>query len=450
MKLRFTGIVSAAAMYLMPFAACLLAGAFAASCADDDGVAAAYDGLAGHIGTRSPGDGGAAELIEDYRIYFVAEDGTIADVVDGRGTPAESQEFRATLNPGTYRAYGFGNIAPEYWTANYPAAVKGAPMPDLTDAVYSGPEDRKMANGYADGLPIPMSGRGQTVVVTGRENQNFAVEVERMLGALEISVRNEMSSDITVRKISFGPLTADGQAIYLMRNIGDDGAPRLPADVSATQRYEHDLGTAGVPVKKGMTAAGVASFYVMESDAKAHPTGRFVITVTLQRDGNAATEELRYALTEQIRYINRNDYIRIPLMLTDYVFDVPVWFYPPIGGYPPAEIEQKSDEEFYCTFRSGGDFIMRPRVRFSHKGEDEWIPLNDPAQVKGQPEIEVSGDDIYVSGGEPTVSSTGEIIGVLDNDKQGTSVVTFTVHIRNGADGTVVRDLVRKIYIIKT
>lgn len=93
---------------------------------------------------------------------------------------------------------------------------------------------------------------------------------------------------------------------------------------------------------------------------------------------------------------------------------------------------------------------MRPRVRFSHKGEDEWIPLNDPAQVKGQPEIEVSGDDIYVSGGEPTVSSTGEIIGVLDNDKQGTSVVTFTVHIRNGADGTVVRDLVRKIYIIKT
>ena len=147
------------------------------------------------------GDGGAAELIEDYRIYFVAEDGTIADVVDGRSTPAESQEFRATLNPGTYRAYGFGNIAPEYWTANYPAAVKGAPMPDLTDAVYSGPEDRKMANGYADGLPIPMSGRGQTVVVTGRENQNFAVEVERMLGALEFSVRNEMSSDITVRKI---------------------------------------------------------------------------------------------------------------------------------------------------------------------------------------------------------------------------------------------------------
>lgn len=89
MKLRFTGTVSAAAMCLMPLATCLLAGVLAASCADDAGVTALYDGLAGHIGTRSPGDGGAGELIGDYRIYFVAEDGTIADVVDGRGTPAE-------------------------------------------------------------------------------------------------------------------------------------------------------------------------------------------------------------------------------------------------------------------------------------------------------------------------------------------------------------------------
>lgn len=435
--------------------ACLAVGVSVSSCADDAGLAETFAAPTVSIGTRSPGSGTADELIQTWRIFFVASDGTIADIVDGSGEAAESHEFRADLAPGTYKAYGFANIGADYWGGKLPMAAEGAAMPSLAELTYSGSGGNALVNGYAAGQPVPMAGKEQEITVSGRENQNFSIEVERMLAALQFTFRNETSADLTVRRLSFGPLTCGGEgrdAVYLLRRDGADGAPVLPAGVaSATETYGYTTGDAGLLVPAGDEAGRPVSFYVMESSAAMHPTGRFVITLDVQRgNGSQSSEtEVRYALTEKIRHIGRNDLIKIPIVLTDYVFDVPVWFYPPIGGYPPADIEQKSDDEFYCTFRSGGEFVMRPRIRRSQDGPDEWIDLNDRTKVSEDPVIEVSGDDIYVSGGQPRITATGEILGMLDDSKEGTSVVTFSVKLKDGAATMTERPLVRKIYIVK-
>lgn len=427
-----------------------MAGLSLSSCSDDENLSRMSSSSRSIVtlGVRSVGDEQANELISTYRIYFVAPDNIVAAVVDGAGPAAESHEFQVSLDPGNYRAYGFANISEDSWSSwGLSALSEGQPMPSLAEAklppiISGGP-----FNGWPDDRQIPMSGPGQDITVTGRENQNFAIEVERLLAALQFTFRNDTEAGYTVRSISFGPLTQSGEDVYLLRRNDGDTPPELAA-VPKTETYVYSP-AAPLSLPAGKEAEAPLGFYVIESDAKVHPSGHFVISLGLQRDGEPDVIEQRYALTQQIRYINRNDLIRIPIILTDYVFEVPVWFYPPIGGYPPVDIEQKSDSEFYCVFRSGGDFVMRPRIRRSQDGPDEWIDLNDRNRVEEEPVIEVSGDDIFVTGCQPRLIATGEILGTLADDKKGTAVVTFTVKLKSDVEGAVSRTLERKIYIVK-
>lgn len=434
------------------FCTCLAVGMAASSCTDDDSLSGMSSSsvAAVTVGVRAPAAERTNELISTYRIYFVAAD-TVAAIVEGEGTAAEYHEFSVALEPATYTAYGFANIDDNCWSRWKLETLKsGDKMPSLAGLTCPGQADGGLVNGYGTEKPIPMSGRGQTVVVTGRENQNFAIEVERLLASLQFSFRNDSGTDYTVRHISFGPLTQSGESVYLIRRNETDTPPQFSESAPATGTYSHSMEATPLLVPARGEADVPVSFYVLESDAKVHPSGHFVISLGLQRAGVAEITEQRYALTtDKIKYINRNDWVRIPIVLTDYVFEVPVWFYPPIGGYPPVDIERKSDDEFYCTFRSGGDFVMRPRIRRSQDGPDEWIDLNDTKKVEENPVIEVSGDDIFVSGSQPRVTDTGEILGTLDDAKKGTSVVTFTVRLKADVEGAATRTLVRKIYIVK-
>ncbi len=434
---------------VIAFCSTLAVGLGVSSCADDDSLSRMSPShSAVTLGVRSAGDEQANELINSYRIYFVAEDKSVAAIVDGAGTAAASHEFQVSLNPGNYKAYGFANINEESWDYWQLSAVgESMAWPSLTDAMLPPAASGGPFNGWGADRQIPMAGRGQDITVTGRENQSFAIEVERLLAALQFTFRNDTEAGYTVRDISFGPLTRSGENVRLIRRNAEDTPPQL-AGSPATETYKYSLETP-LSLPAGKEAAAPLGFYVLESDAKVHPSGHFVISLGLQRNGEPDVTEQRYALTQQIRYINRNDMIRIPIVLTDYVFEVPVWFYPPIGGYPPVDIEQKSDSEFYCTFRSGGDFVMRPRIRRSQDGPDGWIDLNDRKKVESDPLIEVSGDDIFVSGSQPRLTATGEILGTLDEAKNGTSVVTFTAKLKSEVEGAATRTLVRKIYIVK-
>lgn len=459
---------------------CILAGFLFASCADEAPVSgpAATRPLRCAVGIRGAsgalvGTSDANELIRSYDLVFVEGEvrgtdgalttpGTVHAVLhkDIAGEPVASDEFTARMTPGTYTVYAFGNLHPAYFSTL--GITEGAPMPDLSGTLYPGTAATAPAgipaaiNGFTG--QIPMSHRQDGVQVADRANQNCTIELVRMLAGMRFVFTNYASVPLTVDEVTVSPLT--GSDIYLLRDPQADAAPQLPAAAFATQDFTHTVGLTlpADPAQKDSTA-----FYLKECSAIGHhPTDRFALTFRVTRGtpaagGEATTDaagrlrgetaaEYRYALTgDGLTYINRNDLVVLPIGFTDYVFSADVNFYPPIGGYPAAEITQDADDSFSCTFRSAGDFAIYPRLR-NTAGSGEWVSVWDESRVQAFSMSVSDADGIFDR--TPAVQA-GEIVGTLGT-QTGKARITLTVTLKPEAPSTVGRVLTCHIYIIRT
>lgn len=437
---------------------CLLAGSLFFSCADEETTGnSKLQAVQCTIGVRGIGDADASapgELIRSYKIVFVegeklASDGT----VEQAGTVREivrteldnavaSDGFNCQLGPGTYTVYAFGNISDEYFDGL--RIVEGGEMPDLSQTLY-----QTAGNGFTGDLP--MSRRQENIVVSGKANQQFSIELIRMLAGIRFVFSNYASQPLAVEEITMQPLTQGD--IFLIREPQADKKPSLPVPAT-TVAYTHVLASS-ISLPTDPAQKDSVAFYFKESIADGvHPTDRFVLSFKVRRgvagadDGGKELSEYRYALTDKaLAYINRNDFIILPVGLTDYLFSVDVNFYPPIGGYPAAEIARKTATEFYCTFRTAGDFAILPRLR-AYADENGWINLEDKTKVKDYT-LTLTGDDIFESGKEPRVTETGEILGTLQPGTEGTACVTVTVTLEEDMASTVLsRELTNRIFIV--
>lgn len=416
--------------------ACAVAGLLPVSCADEE-VAESGEPVParGVIGIRGAADGIAPvsdELMKSYKIVFVEKpSGLVRDVVEKNlSAPAERDAFDFQVGPGTYVVYAFGNMDTYY---DGLGITENQPMPDLSAAVYD------VENGFAG--PMPMSCR-QEVTVSGRANQNFSVELLRLQAGIRFVFSNYASEPLSVEEITLKPLTKD--RVYLLQRLTEEGKPDLPAPAD-TVTYRHVL-PAPLTLAVGADKVEGPTFHFNESVAAGvHETGLFALSFKVKRSGSDVEEDVRYALTgDGLTYINRNDFILQPVGFTDYFFLPEISFYPPIGGFPAAEIVQKSKEEFFCTFKTPGDFVVIPRLR-RYDQPDGWISVSDTDRVKDFT-IATTGDgEIFER--EPQVESTGEIIGTL-GDKSGTACVTMTVSLPE-AGTSALRLLTCRVYIIK-
>lgn len=387
------------------------------SCSEDrpEGVTARA-GFSISVQSRSEADpAGDTEIINDWWMAFVTgsgEDAVVMEVISrseagGGSAPVESERFELDIAEGSYTVYAFANITPaELKTYSGLEFVKGSAAPAGRDnARWTG-----RLTLWDKSTAIPMSGR-QDVVIRGRVDESFAIEVVRMLAKVEFVFSNASSSDITVNSVSFGPL-ADGD-VPLLPDYGNLGsAPEIYDGVkNETVSYSFEDNPSRT-LKVGASDALTGYFYVRESSAvykgqdpdqyTGHPSGRFMVKVNVSRDGRDADD--MYALTEDLTYINRNDYIRIPITFTDYVLSFDVLFYPPIGGYPAVTSEQRG-EEYYITLGTPGRFVINPLLRKAT--ETDYM-------AHGEYTIEVT--DISDPGGilekKPSYdAATGEIIG---------------------------------------
>ena len=174
---------------------------------------------------------------------------------------------------------------------------------------------------------------------------------------------------------------------------------------------------------------------MLESTAKSHATGRYPLAFDLEyADGTTRTVS---ALAYQLGHINRNDHVIIPVLLTDWLIDLDVQFYPPIGGYPAVMLESKG-EEYFASFGSSGRFVIRPTVTtasgsiVADKDIDIAISTSDPSGIlRTAPYRD---------------EKTLEIIGEIDTDHLGTAVVDLEISIK--ADALQHR-ILRKFYIIR-
>lgn len=363
------------------------------------------------------------ELIRSWWISFADQSGIVRLILErdpSNTTPVEMEEFTATLDRGTYTVYSFANIRPVDLNLDF---VTGQKVPAGLSAADS-PEWIAPAapHTWTTEKLVPMSGR-QTVTVTQQVTQPFAVEVVRMVAKMEFFFSNATDSDMRIHQLWLRPMGSGAVSLFPSYALLG-AAPQLHQN-SDTVTIRRDIG-------KVLAAHGERSvsdlFYVLESkadreDDKGHPTGHYVVLLDVTRNEGQSGKSVRDTismLTPDLTYINRNDYIRIPVRLADHVLKMDVKFYPPIGGYPAVVNEEKGDD-YFIRFGTEGAFVITPRMRRGAAGE-AWlqpsemdirvIKTEDPSRIL---ERNVSYD-----------SRTGEITGEL-NASTGRAVVTLSV-----------------------
>lgn len=396
------------------------------------------------------------EMINSWWVVFVDKTGKVAEIANSENSlsPCMEDNVECLLPAGTYTAYAFANMTQEQLykltggeNEDGIKFSKDAAVPkDILNKACSG-----IINGFHGNSTIftddniPMSGYKENITVENTIQERFSIEVIRMLGKLEFSFTNKSKKTVSVKSIKFGDLHTG--KIPLMpdySNLKPSGAsvaPKLLSDVT-TQDYTHTVTElfldTGDEDKR-------THFYVRESRADNHPTGKYHFALEIERKGETSVENTLYALTEDLSHINRNDYILIPVIINDYSLKLDVRFYPPIGGYPAVILEDK-DEEYYVKFGTEGYFEIFPQV--IENGTVE-LPRDRFEITVGS----LSGTSGVFTTSPAVDPETGELTGELSNTT-GTSVVPLSIKVsqQNGDGTTATTESVtfsRNVYIIR-
>ncbi|WP_300741044.1 FimB/Mfa2 family fimbrial subunit [uncultured Duncaniella sp.] len=369
------------------------------------------------------------ELINNWWVAFVDASGTVRSIVENSpqlASPVERDEFTVDLPVATYTLYAFANLSKEqlYQRTGVKFVVGEKLVKEPSVAVWD-----NMTNNPEKTALIPMSG---TTTIDFRNTQSFTVEVIRMLAKVRISVQNTSSAKLEVKRLSFGILNRGP-----VRLLPDYKALESCPDImESAKNGKEELTFDNMNVSLGVNKSMTHTFYVRESAAKwTHPTGRYFVTFTVSRPDGATADE-HYAITDDLQWIQRNDFIDIPIVISDMTIDWSVLFYPPIGGYPAVMTEVEGDTHF-MTFGTSGKFRIRPEI----KDNNRIVP---PADYDFEI-TEINGDKKIFTNQPEKNTVTGEIIGELSS-VTGTATLDCKVTVRYDGYETV---RTRRLYIIR-
>lgn len=411
------------------------------------------------------GDAEECELIKWYRVVITKPGSQqIVRCIDNTlGSAVEKDQLEEIqITPGTYSVYAFANIDFDY--LNDLGIKEGGTIPaNINTLTYRVPH-HFAATPDADGNPqgqlvsaedfadageyIPMTGLApQTIEASTRVSQTYNIEVRRLFAKLEFVFTNKTTSDIQVNGLSVGGMNYNAQAagnILLMnyeeqRHQLNYTVPEKPATLSFA------FGTPEVLSKDGPAVSH--SFYVLESRAD-NATNTFPLSFNITKKGvspSATEDAVRYALTDPntITLIHRNDWIVLPITLTDWQMRLEGLSYPPIGGYAEADIAENDQQDFLVTFYGPGDFVIRPFVRRYYDAAD-WFGLDDKTRIEGDPVIEVDNTSKLFNK-VPRLTKSGEILGTM-NQAPG-KVASLTVSLNVKVSASLTQTIKRKIYV---
>lgn len=359
------------------------------------------------------------ELIKSWWMVFVDNQGVVQLILErpsDKTAPVAKENVELSISNGKYTIYAFANINKADFNIS-----KGEAMPDLSGKTWT------TVGQIGDN--VPMTGKLENVTIDNSSNTQVEVEVVRLWAKLRFLFTTDTEKEIKVSKITMTPALNETGVTLLPDYTSLGKKPVLPDGV---RRSTLELTpTDGLTVTKAHGAE--TTVYLLESTAESHPTGHYPLSFEYN-DGSARTA---HALAYQLEYINRNDFITIPVLITDWSVDATVLFYPPIGGYP-AVITEKKDEEFYAKFGSAGKFVIRPTITSA----DGTTVTADKLSMT----LSTEDTDGILNTAPAYDDTTGEIIGVIASGKTGTAVVTLTIQITTDA---IKHQIVRKFYIIR-
>ena len=197
----------------------------------------------------------------------------------------------------------------------------------------------------------------------------------------------------------------------------------------------------------GNTDEGTLFFYVNETDASFTTTNN-QLSIRLKIRRGSHTEELRYGMTTPyidgttggngFNVIRRNDWIHIPIHITDWQLRIEPLAFVPIAGYPATAV---SSDGLTATFSTGGFIILQPFVK--KYSDATWLDFSDP-NVTFVSVSWTNSDGNTVSGNNKIVktaftydSANHCLFGELNNNlTSGPHKTTLTINVKLGPTGS--------------
>ena len=387
------------------------------------------------------------------------------------------------LTAGSYQIFALANFA------NYSDYDEGDTFdPNATITFYNGYSATGTTK-FGDANPIPMTGKlASPVVVSAGEIKNAGtITVWRVIGKMQFYFTNEATEQIQIMGVEVDPINTNaivqgvdypGQGlVYLFSkddltstdNLAVSGVS-LPDDVNtAPVSYEISAETPLLTLAdytgSGDKPTGTLFFYVNETNGTFTTTQNEISLRFKIRRGDATEDELRYGLTTRygdgstgqdgFNVIRRNDWIHIPIVLTDWQYRVEPLAFVPIAGYPAETV---SSDGLTATYKTGGMIALQPFIRKkTATGYTTWLDFDNPEVTFVSLSWKNSdGDNIAYYNSDGTVKDgdtsdptdkkivntafaydpvTKCIIGELNNDlTSGSYKTTITINVDLGAE----------------
>lgn len=396
------------------------------------------------------------EWLHSYRILICNGSNEVVQVIDGSTMSAVTgtsypykQSAEITSQPlaaGSYNIYALANFA------DYSSYAVGSTIdPNAT---------LNVPNGYSE-TNIPMTGKlnGAVTVSAGEIKDAGTITVWRVKAKLQFYFTNEASEQIQIMGIEVDPINT---------NASDQGTVYLFSkdDLTSTDNFS---ATEGVTLPSGVTTGpvkyetsttdplltlatysgtedkptGTLFFYVNETKATFTTTqNQYSLRFKIKRGGTI--EELRYGVTTHygdgttgqngFNVIRRNDWIHIPVHITDWQLRIEPLAFVPIAGYPATLL---SSDALTATFGTGGMIALQPFIK--KKNDATWRDFGDTEVTfvsltwKNSDGTDVSGDNEIVKTAFAYDPVTKCIIGELNQAKVGSNAkTTFTINVQLG------------------
>ena len=421
------------------------------------------------------------EKLQSYRILICTPTSTegkyiIKKIVSGTtmGTAStsvteskyrQSADITTEIEAGTYYIFATANFADGYtengeFDLNATAQFPNGYSTTGTDL-------------FGDANPIPMTGKlttvsgGQTlreVVVTNSNTTDVTdtpLTIWRVISKLQFYFTNEATEQINIYGIEVEPINTNDDNSGLVYLFSKDdltsttnlavGGVSLPTGVT-NGKVKHPLTTPTNPLLtlanyagSGDKPTGTLFFYVNETNGTFTTTQNEISLRFKVKRGDGTEDELRYGMTSRwgsgdddpkgFNVIRRNDWIHIPIVITDWQYRIEPIAFVPIAGYPVATV---SSDGLTATYSTGGMIALQPFIK--KKGDVTWVDLGD-TRIKDVTISWVNADGDTQSGSGKIFTTpidydphTNYIIGELNNSLDISSYTdnNLTVYTENG------------------
>ena len=438
------------------------------------------------------------EKLQTFRIFICKKSNNeVVQIISGD----KSQLTDATTLPSTYKSATVTSQPLEagsyyvYATANYADGYSVGDTFDPNETVkFANGYSATSADYFGDQKDIPMTGKltttpgGNNLREVGVANgiptdvTDTPLTLWRVMGKMQFYFTNESKEKIRIKGIEVDPLnlaSSSGPGIYLFSKdvltstanlaagatppTGQEGLTLPPAPSGENMKSaREDVGAfryepATALELDATNGTGTLFFYVNESDGTFTVTeNQLSLRFKIQRQNPTTSEwyddELRYGVTTQHDLINsgdyggynggfnvirRNDWIHIPVVLTDWQFRIEPLAFVPIAGYPAMLL---SNDALTATFSTGGYIILQPFVK--KYSDATWRDFSNPDVTfvsvtwKNSDGTNESGNGKIVKTAFTYDSVNHCLVGELNNNLSGSHKTTLTVNVKLGPTGS--------------